>query len=158
MSEQFEARLAAVEAQVAGLETKLKEEVDRLYNAVFPELDEEILKIRKLVLDDANHVYDLSRRLVEETGERVHKVEASVSTKLQSTIDDAKVLESKSSKIIQETVDKLIAASSSEVVAKALLRALTSTIIKTRPATREEIKSGNDVLVVRQVTPQELRK
>ena len=58
---------------------------------------------------------------------------------------------------LQEAVDTLIARSDSEVVINALREALANTILKTRPASREELKSGDGVLVVRQATAQELR-
>jgi hypothetical protein len=52
-------------------------------------------------------------------------------------------------------VQELIASSSSEVVANALTTALKQTILKVRHATREEMKSGDGVVVFRNAGPKE---
>jgi hypothetical protein len=58
---------------------------------------------------------------------------------------------------LQDNVPSLIVRSNYEVVINALREALANTILKTRPASREELKSGDGVLVVRQATVAELR-
>jgi hypothetical protein len=146
-----------LEVRVAALEAKFMEEIDRLYVAVFPEIDSAIERAINYACATSSHALDESQKLVGELGDRVVQTEQTLSGRFEKTVEGVKSLESNVAETIRETVDKLIAASSSEGVAKALLRALTSTIIKTRPATREEIKSGDGVLAIRQATPAELR-
>jgi hypothetical protein len=137
-----------VEQRLTALEAKVTEEIDRLYQNVLPELDEEILHVSrrasKIGLTALDTYNDTVReiRLAEQDIKRANEfTEATITVKLT------------------DVVNRLIEQSSSEVVASALLTALKGTILRTRPASREEIKSdGDNVFVIRQASAFEIRE
>lgn len=59
---------------------------------------------------------------------------------------------------LTNVINSLIEQSSSEVVAVALMKALTGTILKTRPASRDEIKNGENVFVIRMASSHEINQ
>jgi predicted dinucleotide-utilizing enzyme len=104
--------------------------------AYLSELDEQINR----TLHEAYAVGDKATQAYSESVDKLSELERLIRTCLQATVNE------------------LIAKSNSTIVTNALREALKSTILKVRPASREDLKSGDDVLIVRQASPAELRQ
>jgi hypothetical protein len=106
---------------------------------VLPELDEQINR----TLHEAYAVGDKAREHHDASVQEIRTTKHALEQSIQQTLD--------------ATVNDLIRRSDSSVVAEALHEALRSTILKVRPATREEARS-KDTLVVRTASPAEIRE
>jgi ethanolamine ammonia-lyase small subunit len=129
------ATVEELELRIAGLEKKLADDFSFLVKSFEDDQDALIRRI------------DLGRRESSESSNQIHDHVNNVDFELRSAVGIA----------LDKTIKDLISRSDSAVVIDALKEALKSTILKTRPASREELKSGDGVLVVRQASVAELR-
>jgi uncharacterized phage infection (PIP) family protein YhgE len=134
-----------VEQRVTALESKLTEEIDRLYQNVLPELDEEILKVSKR----ASQIGLTALDTYNDTVQQIRLAEQGIKQANEFTEQTIQVK-------LTDVVNRLIEQSSSEVVAVALMKALKNTILKTRPASREEVKTGENVFAIRIASSHEI--
>jgi hypothetical protein len=135
-----------IEKKIDALDEKLEYEIERIYNYEFPLIDKEIYKT-------SLHANEVSVKAREHHDESVQTVRMA-KRDMELTRD---ALEQSIQSKFEDTINRHIAQSSSEVVASALLQALKNTILKVRTATREELKTG-DVLVIRQASAAEIRE
>jgi hypothetical protein len=136
-----------VEQRLTALEAKFAEEIDRLYLNVLPELDNEIHALSVL----ANEVDVTARSKYDQTVQEVRVAHRAIEITKEALEQSIQIK-------LADTVNRLIEQSSSQVVATALLKALKGTILKTRPASRDELKAGDSVFVIRQASNQEVRQ
>jgi hypothetical protein len=127
--------MSTIEERVSALEQKLQAEIDRLYNVEFPAYDTQL----------ENH-----HLRIEAVREENHKASNEVLDRMRST-------EARVTAELGKTIEKLVAESNSTVVTAGLVEALKRIVVKTRPATREETRTGEGVVAVRQATTAELR-
>jgi hypothetical protein len=120
-----------VEQRLTALEAKVAEEIDRLYTNVLPELDEEIVKLSWR----ASEIAMTALGCYHDTVQEVRLAKEGIKQADEFTAQTIQVK-------LTDVVNQLIWHSSSEVVAGALMQALKNTILKTRPASREEVKTG----------------
>jgi hypothetical protein len=134
-----------VEQRLTALEAKVAEEIDRIYNQEFPAIDEEILKVSRL----ANQVGRTALDTYHDTVQQIRLAEQGIKQSNEFTGQTIQVK-------LTDVVNRLIEQSSSEVVAVALMKALKNTILKTRPASREEVKTGENVFAIRIASSHEI--
>jgi oligoendopeptidase F len=135
MSEEtLEQKYQGLEAKFQQLEARFQDEVNRVYGEEWALFDSRL---------DAFHAR------IEEVRANAEKGATSVEDRVIAAI---KELRDSVANTVTRTVGNLIAGSHSEGIA----RALASTVLVMRPASREEAKNGN-VLVVRQQTIAEQR-
>jgi hypothetical protein len=127
------------EERLSLLEAEVSNEMDILYNKVLPELDEQISR----TLHEAYSIGDRAREHHDASVQEIRTTKHELEQGIRQTLN--------------ATVNELIRRSDSSVVAEALHEALRSTILKVRPATREEARS-KDTLVVRTASPAEIRE
>lgn len=135
-----------LEQRLTALEAKVSEEVDRLYNAEFPSLDEQILKVSRRTNEveiGARQQYDAT---LTEARAVLREIQA-VAHDLKGAIASA----------IRNTVASLVGKAANDVVVSALKGSLKTTILITRPASREEARDGS-ALAVRQATAAEIKQ
>ena len=132
MSNELQAQLEDLKQRVADLEEKVAEDFKFLVESFEKDQDDIYARV------------DLGRSEASQAAEAVSKTVADMQDRITVRL--------------QAAVDQLIAKSSSDVVAKALHSALANTILKVRSATREELKTGTDVLVIRPASMAELRQ
>jgi hypothetical protein len=136
-----------VEQRLTALEAKVAEEIDRIYNQEFPAIDEEILKVSRL----ANQVGRTALDTYHDTVQQIRLAEQGIKQANKFTEQTIQVK-------LTDVVNRLVEQSSSEVVAVALMKALRGTILATRPASREEVKSGENVFVIRMASSHEINQ
>jgi hypothetical protein len=127
MSQELEAKIAALEARLNQLDADWHESFRRQiedWNANFDDYSAIVVRARDGFYKDFD--------------ERTAHIEGRLSEHEQTVREG-----------LDAYVQKLLATSSSEVVASALSVALKNTVLKTRPATREEVRKGDGVVVVR---------
>jgi len=129
----------SVEEKIEALNVRVEDEVDRLSNHTLPEIDEQINRAIKNSYEVGNQAREAYNASVREIRTTKDAFEQSIQRTLNATVND------------------LIRRSDSSVVAEALHQALRTTILKVRPATREEARS-KDTLVVRTASPAEIRE
>jgi len=121
-----------LEQRLTALEAKVEEEVDRLYNenGELAQYDTKINELRKLVHETSDRALEASR------GAKVY-VDAKIVE--LNAIGNAKMHEAANAVIARQPGD-IISKALAAAIAEAVVASLTAVVLKTRPATREEMR------------------
>jgi hypothetical protein len=134
-----------VEERLDALEARVTDGLNLLHNVSFPELDAEIDKIRQ----DGYDTISKAREFYDAAVIEINNAAAGVRD-LVADVRHTKIS-------LRDTVASLIIRSGPKVLLDALVDALRSTILVTRPASRIEAQR-KDTLVVRPATAAEIRE
>jgi hypothetical protein len=139
-----EQRLTALEVAVKDVRDFAAGGFDLLHNLSFPELDKEIDVIRQQGYDVAT----TARKSYDDALVALNEA----STSIRNFTADVKNTEIS----LAGTISGMLTRNGSAALIAALIKALKSVVLITRPASRDEAKSP-DTLVVRQATREELK-